>query len=215
MKTASLLLSLLCLSPALAQDKKLPAPAKIVTPKVLTIDTSHKDLVQMVNSYWNSVRYGHGKFVQVTMNGKRTEGELYFNKPGQLLFDYNPPSKIEIIADGKTVAVRDKKLNTQDIYPISQTPLQFLLADKMDVGKDPNVTSITRDADFIFVRLEEKKAIGGTHRLVLVFSVKDMKLSQWTITDPQGHETSVAVHNLNVTQRPTQDHFKIDYQKYN
>lgn len=203
------------LSPTLAQEKKLPAPAKIATPKTLTIDSSHKDLVSLVNGYWNTVRFGHGKFVQLAPDGRRTEGDLFFTKPGQLLFDYDPPSKIEIIADGKGVAVRDKRLNTQDIYPIGQTPLQFLLADKIDLGKDPNVTSITRDVDNIYVRLEEKKAIGGTHRLVLVFTVNAMKLTQWTITDPQGYETSVAIHNLNTAQRPSPDHYKIDYTKYN
>ncbi len=29
--------------------------------------------------------------------------------------------------------VRDRKLATQDLYPLSQTPLRFLLADQVDL----------------------------------------------------------------------------------
>ena len=39
------------------------------------------------------------------------------------------PSPIDLIADGQSVVVRDRKLATQDVYPLSQTPLRFLLSD--------------------------------------------------------------------------------------
>ncbi len=42
-------------------------------------------------------------------------------KPGKVRFDYNPPNPIEMIADGQSVVVRDRKLATQDLYPLSQT----------------------------------------------------------------------------------------------
>ena len=62
--------------------------------------------------------------------------------------------------------------------------------------------------------IEERQALGGTHRLQLMFSAKDMQLKQWTVTDPQGYDTTVAVYNLNTTQRPDPGMFKIDYTRY-
>jgi outer membrane lipoprotein-sorting protein len=219
----SFLFSLLATSSAFAQQKKpakpkeeeLAAPKRYPRPKALGVESSHAEFVSNLNTYWNSVRFGSSDFVQIGPDGRRTEGRLFFNKPGLLRFEYDPPNPVEIVADGKGVIVRDRKLATQDVYPLSQTPLQFLLANKVDLAKDNNVTSISREADVILVMLEEKKAIGGTHRLMLVFNAKDYSLKQWTITDAQGYDTSIAIHNLNATTKPNASLFVIDYTKYN
>ena len=73
------------------------------------------------------------------------EGEFYLQKPGKVRFDYNPPSPIEMIADGSSVVVRDRKLATQDLYPLSQTPLRFLLADRIDLMRETNLIGVYAD----------------------------------------------------------------------
>ena len=108
---------------------------------------------------------------------------------------------IAIIADGSSLAVRDRKLATQDIYPLSQTPLRFLLSDRIDLLKDTNVVSVTADDVFISVTIEEKQALIGTSRLMLMIGAKDGQLKQWTVTDPQGYDTTVAVYNLDQSTR--------------
>ena len=84
-----------------------------------------------------------GNFVQIGPDGGRTEGTFYIQKPGRVRFEYNPPSPIDIIADGSSVVVRDRKLATQDLYPLSQTPLRYLLADRIDLLRDADVVSVT------------------------------------------------------------------------
>ena len=130
-------------------------------------------------------------------------------------FEYDAPSPIAIIADGSSVAVRDRKLATQDIYPLSQTPLRYLLSDRIDLLKDTNVVSVTADDIFISVTIEEKQALIGTSRLMLMVGAKDGQLKQWTVTDPQGYDTTVAIYNLDRQQegrpRPVQDRFYHDY----
>ena len=83
-----------------------------------------------------------GDFVQVGPDGGKSEGKFYLQKPGKVRFEYNPPSPIELIADGSSVVVRDRKLATQDLYPLSQTPLRFLLADRIDLLRDTNVVGV-------------------------------------------------------------------------
>ena len=46
----------------------------------------------------------------------------------------------------------------------------------------------------------------GTSRLMMMFSAKDMQLKQWTVTDPQGYDTTVAVYNLDTSKRPDPEH---------
>ena len=155
-----------------------------------------------------------GNFVQVGPDGSRTDGRFYLQKPGRVRFEYNPPSPIELIADGSSVVVRDRKLATQDVYPLSQTPLRFLLAERIDLLKDTNVVGAYADDTFVTVVIEEKQTFGGTHRLMLMFGARDNQLRQWTITDPQGYDTTVALYNIDSSKKPDPTLFKIDYTRY-
>jgi len=106
------------------------------------------------------------------------------------------------VADGRSVAVRDKKLKTQDISPLSATPLRFLLSENFDLAKNSNVTGVYQDDVFATVVLEEKQPMVGTFKLMIMFDAKTMQLKQWTVTDPQGYDTTVAVSNLNTSEKP-------------
>jgi outer membrane lipoprotein-sorting protein len=176
-------------------------------------DANQRGLVDRVNAYLTSVQTMVGDFVQVAPDGARTEGKFYLQKPGRVRFEYNPPSPVELIADGQSMVVRDRKLATQDLYPLSQTPLRFLLADRIDLLKDTDLVGVYSDNMFVTVVIEQRQILGGTHRLMLMFSAKDFELKQWTITDPQGFDTTVAVFNLDKTKKPSPDLFKINYER--
>ena len=178
-------------------------------------DTSPRALVERVNAYLSGLNTLVGNFVQVGPDGSRAEGRFYLQKPGRVRFEYNPPNPIELIADGSSVVVRNSKLATQDVYPLSQTPLRFLVADRIDLMKDTTVVSASSDDTFATVVIEERQTLGGTHRLMLMFGARDFQLRQWTITDPQGYDTTVALYNLDPKQKPDPALFKIDYTRYN
>jgi outer membrane lipoprotein-sorting protein len=173
-----------------------------------------RTIVERVNSYLSGVQTLTGNFVQVGPDGTRTQGDFYISKPGRVRFEYDDPSPIELIADGSSVVVRDRRLATQDVYPLSQTPLRFLLAERVDLTKDTHLVSVNADDVFVTVVVEEKNGIVGTSRLMIMFSAKDMQLKQWTVTDPQGYDTTVAVYNLDTSKRPDPALFKIDYTRY-
>lgn len=171
-------------------------------------------IIERVNNYLSGMQNLQGKFVQVGPDGSRTQGEFYISKPGRVRFEYDEPSQIELVADGQSVVVRDRKLATQDVYPLSQTPLRFLLADRVDLLKDSSLVAVYADDVFVTAVLEEKNGLVGTSRLMIMFSAKDMQLKQWTVTDPQGYDTTVAVYNLDASKSPDPGMFRIDYTKY-
>jgi outer membrane lipoprotein-sorting protein len=173
-----------------------------------------KAIIDRVNGYLSTVAVLSGRFVQVGPDGRRTQGDFYISKPGKLRFEYDDPSPIELIADGTSVVVRDRKLATQDVYPLSQTPLRFLLSNNVDLMRDTHLIAVYADDVFITVVVEEKNGIVGTSRLMIMFDSKDMQLKQWTVTDPQGYDTTVAVYNLDASRRPDPSMFKIDYTNY-
>jgi outer membrane lipoprotein-sorting protein len=189
-----------------------PRPRTVADNSVL--DANQRAQVAKISGYLSGLSTLVGSFVQVAPNGKRDTGEFYMQKPGKVRFAFDDPSPIDFIADGKSVVVRDRKLGTQDVYPLSQTPLRYLLSDRIDLLKDTNVVSISSDDMFIMVTIEEKQALVGTSRLVLMVGTKDNQLKQWTITDPQGYDTTIAVYNLDTKKTPNPDLFKVDYTKY-
>jgi outer membrane lipoprotein-sorting protein len=179
-----------------------------------TFDAKQRALVNRVSAYLTSVQVLTGNFVQIGPDGRRSTGHLFIQKPGKVRFEYDPPSPIDIIADGTQVVVADRKLGTQDLYPLSQTPLRFLLADHIDLLQDTNVVGVTADDTYVSVMIEEKQAFIGTNRLLMMFDSKDFKLKQWTVTDVQGFDTTIAVSNLDTSKRPDPNLFKFDYTRY-
>jgi outer membrane lipoprotein-sorting protein len=192
----------------------IPDPRRNVPASIFaSFDANQKAQATKVSSYLSSLQTLVGNFVQVGPDGSKTKGDFYIQKPGKLRFEYDS-SPIAIVADGSSLAVRDKKLATQDIYPLSQTPLRFLLSDRIDLLKDTNVVSITADDVFISVTIEEKNVVIGTSRLMLMVGTKDGQLKQWTVTDPQGYDTTVAVYNLDTSKKVDPGLFKIDFTNY-
>jgi len=178
------------------------------------LNAEQRAIITKINNYLSSMQQLNGKFVQVGPDGSRTKGDFYISKPGRVRFEYDDPSPIELVADGQSVVVRDRKLATQDVYPLAQTPLRFLLADKVDLMKDSSLVAVYADDVFVTAVLEEKNGLVGTSRLMIMFNAKDMQLKQWTVTDPQGYDTTVAVYNLDTSKTPDPAMFKIDYTRY-
>ena len=202
-------------TPQAPPDPVIPDPRRNVPSSIFTtFDANQKAQAARVSAYLSSLQTLVGNFVQVGPDGSKTTGDFYIQKPGKVRFEYDPPTPIEIIADGSSLAVRDRNLATQDIYPLSQTPLRFLLSDRIDLMKDTNVVSVTSDDVFVSVTIEEKQALVGTSRLMLMVGAKDGQLKQWTVTDPQGYDTTVAVYNLDATKKVDPNLFKIDFTKY-
>src|ERR1700730_5517904 len=173
-------------------------------------EARQRALVERINGYLTNMQTLVGDFVQVGPDGARTEGQFFIQKPGKVRFEYKPPSRVDVIADGQSVVVRDRKLSTQDLYPLSQTPLRYLLSDRIRLGRDTHLVSVAVDDVFVTLVIEEKQFV-GTNRLVLMFGAKDLQLRQWTVTDPQGYDTTVAVYNLDTNKKPDPDLFKINY----
>ncbi|MDD7909463.1 MULTISPECIES: LolA family protein [Pseudovibrio] len=181
----------------------LPAGAMAQAP-------SQAQAIQAINKSFNSVKTMRGEFIQFGPTGGRVEGQFFIHRPGKLRFYYNKPSSLDIIADGDMISIKDRKLQTQDIWPLSQTPLRFLLADKIDLTRDANVTAINVEEDLVSVQIDDKTRF-ASGRLTLIFDTKDFKLKQWTVRDNQGYDTSVAIYNVEENGPTNPELFEIDY----
>jgi outer membrane lipoprotein-sorting protein len=147
-----------------------------------------------ISAYFNSFSLMEGDFIQIGPNGEQSEGVFFMRKPGRIRFHYNPPARLDVISDGSTVAIKDGKSGTQDMYPLSKTPLRYLLSPNIDLTSSNLVSRVQEESDLIMVTIVQKGAFAeGT--LVLTFDRKTYELRQWQVTDAQGLNTSVAIFN--------------------
>ena len=127
-----------------------------------------------------------------------------------MLFKYSAPARFEVVADGRSVAIVDHKLNTQDEYFIAQTPLKFLLSDNIDLARDTRVLSVAQDESSVTIEIEDKATLGGTAHLELIFDPTTFALKQWTVIDAQGFQTVVTLFNVDLKTKPDPGLFHID-----
>jgi len=187
-------------APAPAAQEEPTPPAKI----------DRAEAIKRANAFFNTSPVLNADFVQIGSDGKRSEGKLYSQRAGRVRFEYAQPATLELVADGARVMVRDLKLKTQDVYAIDQTPLKFLLKEKIDFEHDVKVLDVTTDDNGVVISLEDKATFGGTSHLKLIFDPKTFKLRQWQITDPQGYETLLSLFNIDQKRTPDPALFKID-----
>lgn len=167
------------------------------------------EAVRRANAFFNASPVMTADFVQIGADGKRSEGKLHVQRAGRVRFEYAQPATMEVVADGVQVAVRDRKLNTQDLYFITQTPLKFLMKDKIDLEKDVTVQDVKIEDSGATIFIEDKATFGGTSHLRLIFDPKTFKLKQWQVKDPQGYETLISLFNIDQTKTPDAGLFKI------
>jgi outer membrane lipoprotein-sorting protein len=188
-----------------------PSGAKTRKPgETLALDDNQRSLIDRISLYLSTINTLVGDFVQVGPDGSKSTGQFYIYKPGRVRFEYNPPNPIDITADGRLVSVRNRKLETQDLFPLSQTPLRFLLSERIDLRRETNIVGVYADDIFATVVIEEKQPLVGTSRLMMMFDAKNLQLKQWTVTDAQGFDTTVAVSNLDPSTRPDPAIFTIN-----
>jgi outer membrane lipoprotein-sorting protein len=191
------------------EAKQIKPPSKDASPSP-SPQMSAADVIAKANAYLDDARVMTADFVQIGPDGSRSEGELSLVRPGKMLFRYHPPQKLEIVADGRTVAIRDQKLGTQDLYFIAQTPLKFLLSDHIDLAKDTKVKRVTLDDNAASIEIEDKSTFGGSADIILVFDPQSFALKQWTVVDAQGFQTVVSLFDIDLVTKPDPDLFRID-----
>ncbi len=154
-----------------------------------------RSLVGKAAAYLQSLTSAQARFRQTDPRGAVTTGAFMLQRPGKARFAYDPPAGLTVVADGVNVDVYDAKLATFNQYPLKQTPLALLLASEVHFDKTAVVTSIAHDRTGFSITLRDatRKAQG---QLTLRFTDAPLMLKGWTVVDPQGGKTTVALTEL-------------------
>ncbi len=203
-----MLLSALFATALLPRTVQAAGDASAADANVITDD--QRAVLSEISAKLATIDTMDGEFIQFNPNGDQLTGKFFISRPGRVRFQYDPPATLSVIADGKSVLVFDKKLQTYDIWPLSQTPLRLLLDKNLDLVNTDKVTRVGVASDLVEVELQdETRFSAGT--LDLIFDHTTYALRQWTVTDQQGLQTMVALYNVETGKPLDSDLFKIDY----
>lgn len=169
-------------------------PAAATAPMSLTPE--QQQAVNGISDYLNSFKTLQGEFTQVSPKGNMSRGVFYISKPGKMRFEYAPPNPFLIVADGKWLTVKNVKKEKGDQFPLSQTPLRLVLADKVDIARDTNILDFQQQDGILSVTIEDKKNTLGSGQLTLVYDQTRNALQQWVVVDGKGRRTTVTLENV-------------------
>ncbi len=164
---------------------------------------------QKIADHFSSVKSMTGEFVQFGPKGEQTGGKFYLERPGKIRFNYDGSSNFQVISDGQSVVILNKKMRTSDLYPLSKTPLKLLLAERIDLSGD-KVKGLKEEDDLTTIKLADKSVFGNS-TITMMFDPKTYELRQWTITDAQGKDTTVMIFNVKEGVSFAANTFAIDY----
>jgi outer membrane lipoprotein-sorting protein len=167
-------------------------------------------LVDNATKYLNALDSAQGRFEQTNPRGVVSNGQIFLQRPGKARFQYDPPSGLLVVADGKSVSVWDGRLRTFDRKPLGATPLAILLAKRVRLDEEVEVFQVGRfGADGFY--LSARKAGGGRGQgyITLMFGDDPVVLRGWTVVDGQGQATKIVIPDL--TRQPVKpDLFVLD-----
>ncbi|MBT4879455.1 MAG: outer membrane lipoprotein carrier protein LolA [Alphaproteobacteria bacterium] len=180
-------------------------PKKTVTTKGVS---NPQRLLKDVEGYLNGLKTVKANFHQKDAQGNVTHGTLYLSRPGRVRLEYNPPSPLLIISDGSWVSYQDKQLDEISYVPLSSTPAEFILRERVNFKKDISVDRVEQQKNHIFITLS-KDDDSDWGQLVLGFQEKPLQLTQWKVIDAQGNITHVILENFMVGGTIPEKHFKL------
>lgn len=162
------------------------------------LSSADRALVDKAAAYLESLNEDKGRFIQTDPRGGVSQGVLFLKRPGKIRFEYDAPSRLLVVSDGKRLTVTDPRLKTRNTYPLRETPLSVFLSDHVRLDRGVSVDEVIRTSYGFEIVAHRGKLRDGT--LALVFATGPMRLLEWTVQDAQGGRTRVQIHDLAPTQ---------------
>ena len=161
-------------------------------------------------TYLNDMGTLKGDFRQDSTNGRSYTGKLHLSRPGKMRLNYNPPSPLLIVADGKWLITYDKELDETNYVSLNNTPAEFILRPHVQFSGDTQVVGVVPQADDTTAITLVKTEKPDEGQITLVFANDPVSLKEWTVTDSQGSETHVILSNISLNDPVSDSLFQFD-----
>lgn len=177
-------------SPLLAAGKDKESDHAKLAPAVSAVQKVSPQDVAGVEAYLQNLKVAQARFVQTTHTGEQLVGTFYLKRPGKLRFEYDPPVKNFVVADGAFIYFYDGVLEEQTNSPIGSTLAEFFLRKDFSFSDGLTVKDAKRAGGFLQVQVvQTDDPEGGS--LSFAFTENPLELKKWRVVDAQGMITEV------------------------
>ena len=162
------------------------------TPKIEA--RSQKNYLEVKN-YLSNLKTLNADFIQISNEGDIRNGKIHISLPGKLRISYENPNDLLITSMGFWLVVQNRKLKLTNNYPLSKTPLNLFLNQKLDLDNSKHHLKFYDENGIITIKfLNSKETLGTSFQLF--FKTNPIQLKKWEITDEFNNTTSVLFQNL-------------------
>ncbi len=170
------------------------APPRLAAAERAALSPDQSAAVRRVVRYLNGLSTLQARFIQVSSNGAYAEGEVIVQRPGKMRFDYDPPHPVLIIANGLSLLFYDRELKQASFLPLWETPLWFLIRERVTLSEDVVVTRVAQGLGTLSITIEDRQ-MPEAGSVTLVFSDRPLDFKKWELVDAQGVLTQVSLVN--------------------
>ena len=151
--------------------------------------------VPQIEQYFNGIRSLKARFVQSNPNGSVVQGTLYVRRPGRMRFEYDAPSQLKIVADGRQVTMWDNATRDFGQWPIGWTAASFLVKDPLVLSGDLQVEKLERANGMLEATMSQaRKPQEG--KVIVRLGENPLLLRGWTIIDNRGNRVTVSLSDM-------------------
>ena len=172
---------------------------------------SENQILTRIQHYLVNMRTLQANFSQLNDTGDVITGNLYLKKPGKIRFSYDHPHNLQIVSKQQAILIFDpKSIGSGPLtYPLSSTPLGFLIENGFDTLINENGNSFEQD-DKMFIEIQNPQ-----YRLTTEFKKDPVSLVGWKFKNQMGETISILLKNIKTNDYISDEVFKTekDYER--
>ena len=147
-------------------------------------------------------------FIQ-TINDKSEDGKCIIEYPKKIFCEYSNPSKKKLVSNGKSLVIKTSNKGSYYRYPLSKTPLEFLLDKEYLISKIEELEP--RDIDKKYLNF---KIFENNNEINIFFDKKDLNLIGWQTEDIYQNLAITFISKIKTNQKIDKKIFKIPKKIY-
>ncbi len=168
--------------------------------------------LNLIKDYLGDIRTLEAKFSQTNHRGDTMTGDLFLKKPGKIRFSYDPPYNLQIVSKQQAVLIFDPKNSGSGplIYPMSSTPLSFLIERDLSSFINENGESFELD-ELLFFKIRNPQ-----YNLSIEFNKNPVSIAGWEFENQMGEIIRIKLKNIQKNNYLSDEIFKTekDYEKF-
>jgi outer membrane lipoprotein-sorting protein len=151
--------------------------------------------IARVEAYLSGLTTLVADFTQIAPDGSVMTGKFYLKRPGNMRWDYAPPSQVLLISDGEDIIYYDGELAQVNYLSLDDTLAAFLTQPNLRLESEATrIVSFESGRGVVRLSIAQK----GREKegvLTLEFTDGPLKLRQMKMLDAAGNLTSIQLQN--------------------